>query len=710
MAIDPYAKCPGGKDKKVKFCCPDLLHELERIGELLDADQRQACHDYIVGLQDKFPDRACLLTALAAVQSELGLTDQARATVDRVLATAPDNAIALAESALLKADEGDLRSAVLLLHRAIAASQSTLSPRVYEAMAGVTQYLLAAGQAFSARAHVQLMLDVNPRDTENRQVFLAIERSEMPLLLKDWHFPAAPEAEPLHSEYMRAVEPLVKADWEAGEANLARLTEAHPAEPIFWRALATLRGWLLDMPGAAQALRQSLQLDLPLDDAVEVTALVRTIEPGEASEMVDELRLTYTISDVDALGERLAADRRFVPMHVDPRSLVAEGEPPPRAVISLLDRPLPATGVGLRREDVPCVLGQVLVFGRQTDRPPRLELDTARTSVPDVQRALDEAAGGLLELQAGEEIVGAVGAVDRVLGWRWLPPGDTPAEHLFELETEQLRHLVLEVWPGIAQRQFDDQSPEQLARDPAQHMRLLAAVLLLELGLPPVTAQDLANDLRARLGLPRAALIDPTQLGQRHKLSLVRIARLDCEKLSDADLGTYHRRVLLSNDTHGLWNTGREVVRRKDFHEPGMPSRAETFGHLAAIESRPQSIVDLLTQACQAADEAKLSAAPWLLALLQMRLRMGAAHEALPLIHRLRTRHLNEPGVVESLTQMMMAAGVVGPDGQFRSRPEAAAASLVLPGGESAEPGKLWTPGSEPAAQGKSALWVPGMD
>jgi hypothetical protein len=31
MPIDAYSPCPGGTGKKIKFCCPDFLGELETI-------------------------------------------------------------------------------------------------------------------------------------------------------------------------------------------------------------------------------------------------------------------------------------------------------------------------------------------------------------------------------------------------------------------------------------------------------------------------------------------------------------------------------------------------------------------------------------------------------------------------------------------------------------------------------------------------------
>ena len=35
MELDPYQPCPGGLDKKIKFCCKDLVRELRRFPMLI---------------------------------------------------------------------------------------------------------------------------------------------------------------------------------------------------------------------------------------------------------------------------------------------------------------------------------------------------------------------------------------------------------------------------------------------------------------------------------------------------------------------------------------------------------------------------------------------------------------------------------------------------------------------------------------------------
>ena len=41
MSLDVYSPCPGGFDRKIKFCCTDLVSSLDQIMTQLDGDQVQ---------------------------------------------------------------------------------------------------------------------------------------------------------------------------------------------------------------------------------------------------------------------------------------------------------------------------------------------------------------------------------------------------------------------------------------------------------------------------------------------------------------------------------------------------------------------------------------------------------------------------------------------------------------------------------------------
>ena len=61
MPIDAYSPCPCGTGKKIKFCCKDLLTDLQKIERMLEGEQYMACLAHIERLEHSHPDRACLL-------------------------------------------------------------------------------------------------------------------------------------------------------------------------------------------------------------------------------------------------------------------------------------------------------------------------------------------------------------------------------------------------------------------------------------------------------------------------------------------------------------------------------------------------------------------------------------------------------------------------------------------------------------------------
>ena len=61
MAIDPYSPCPGGTGKKIKFCCSELMGDLEQIERLTEGQQYAAALAEVDRLTQLHPGRACLM-------------------------------------------------------------------------------------------------------------------------------------------------------------------------------------------------------------------------------------------------------------------------------------------------------------------------------------------------------------------------------------------------------------------------------------------------------------------------------------------------------------------------------------------------------------------------------------------------------------------------------------------------------------------------
>ena len=133
--------------------------------------------------------------------------------------------------------------------------------------------------------------------------------------------------------------------------------------------MATLRSWLADAAGASAALKKLAALPIPLEDAVEAATTAMLLADDPLGDNVDLLHVIWTVADQDRLQEALLSDGRIVPIPFDAGRFAKDNEPPPRMIAALLDRPQVATAEGLSLQAIPRLSCQLLLFGRQTDRP-----------------------------------------------------------------------------------------------------------------------------------------------------------------------------------------------------------------------------------------------------------------------------------------------------------------------------------------------------
>jgi hypothetical protein len=183
------------------------------------------------------------------------------------------------------------------------------------------------------------------------------------------------------------------------------------------------------------------------------------------------------------------------------------------------------------------------------------------------------------------------------------------------------------------------------------------------------------------------------------------------EKLSDEALVIGYRRASAIDARDAMLAFGRELVER-----PGLakrPERVEALAALANFEEDMERSLGWADQGRQASEAAGQSSAFWDLLELSLRIRRQEEEHAVRLIHHIESQHGREPGILNTLRDMLMRFGILGPDGGSPAAGAAAAdeePGLVLPDATGAKPGELWTPDSHKPAGSKSALWVPGSE
>jgi tetratricopeptide (TPR) repeat protein len=698
MPIDPYSPCPGGTGKKVKFCCTDLQQELDKVDRMLEGEQSKACLDYVRKLDEKYAGRPCLQSIRISLENAVGDHAAAHATLAAFLKQHPANPVALAEKALDEAAHGDPLAGIEWLQKALEICTEEMPSRVYDAFGALAMALLSAGHIVPARAHLQLQMGISKgRDERAVSALLQLEGSPtVPLPLKD--LPAlepAPAGVPWHSAFQNALDNAQRGYWKkAADAWTALVSQASTATGL-WRNLATTRSYLGDYTGAIEALRKLVALGIPQDDAVEAEALAQSLAKDEAAGGIDELSITYTIPNADSVQEKLAADRHFERLPLDTQPWVAQNEPPPRAAFSLLDRPLLASATDISIDRVPNQLGQLLLFGKQTDREARIELVLFRPELPATIKRLDEALGPNFGTAAPETVIGHLSQVEHALSWHWRLPDDTPEELRLKLSIEKRRELVLRKWPKLAQPVFGGRTAEQAATEPEYRVRVLAGIWLLQLS-DADTGAETYNQLRRQLNLPEVGDLDPAGL-DLNRVPLGRLSRFKPESLGDEQLKQAFNRAVVANFVLALRRLAPEVIKRPDL--PVAEYKLSAYRLLVRYATNSDEALRLIDESRKLAEASKQSSAPWDLMELSFRIQRGEAPAVMQLIDHLQRQHGREPGVAQALVQLLVQTGLVGPDGRLNIGAAPAAA---------ADTGKLWTPDAPQAAgEKKSSLWLP---
>ena len=320
-----------------------------------------------------------------------------RATLAAFILQNPENPIALAETGMQRVQEGDVRTGIALLQSAIEVSGDHLNERVYAAIGGVGELLTLAQHYLPGRAHLALQVGLSGgKDERALQVLMGVDNMPtVPVLLKDSPFYLEPPAGAAWSdEFREATDLAARGWWRAAAARWDKQATDAADSPALWRNLAIVRGNLADYEGAVTALRKYTAFAengaVSLDDAVEAEAVAQLLDREKAEGVVDAVLVTFKVNDMDELDRRLASDKQVDRVDIDPRALAEGEEPPPLAVYWLLDRPVVNGGPELPGDQVPQILGQLMIFGKQTDRDARVELDLHRPQLPVGARCLRE--------------------------------------------------------------------------------------------------------------------------------------------------------------------------------------------------------------------------------------------------------------------------------------------------------------------------------
>lgn len=713
MPIDAYSPCPCGTGKKIKFCCKDLLGDLQKIERMLEGEQYMACLAHIERLEQAHPDRACLMATKTLLLRVTGQEMEAKKATAEFLEKHPDNPLALCDTALIKvADEGG-REALAALEKAIAASGGAFSGRLYEAISAIVQVLLSEGHFLAARGLTLFQASIVGQDDPAMELLMRLNAMQnVPLVVKDGRgLQQCPDDAPWKDDFDAAFKLAGEARWSEAEAKLTGLVETAPQSSAVWRNLAKLRSWMADPKGAIDALERFASLDVGLEDAVEAQALALFLSDDPLGDELNVFDVTYSVTDPEKLQESFSASNRVAQAPMDPRMLQQEDDsPPPKAVYLFFDKPAPDGEADLDLETVPRVVCHGFYYGKETDRDARLEcFGLVEQDRPLIDEFVKETG---VESEGLSKPSGNVSRSQDMLSREWRLPNGSSREEFQKLADGYLEAALLGQWIEMPLGLLDGKTPREASGDSAFRVKLLAAIMVLDFWLEQSGARFDTNRLRSELGLPTLETIDATET-RVTSLPLVRLARVDVTKVSDDDVLAGYRRAVSFGAQAAVERFGRELVARESL--ANRDERLQAYRLLARMSENPDEAIELIEAGRRTTIERGGSCANWDLLELSLRFERMESTEISRLMAHIESQHGREPGVIEALTQMLVQMGVLRPDGTPAmpvGPPPGAESSIVVPGGQPAEAGKIWTPdGSSGSSEGeKPKLWTPGMD
>ena len=707
MPLDPYSACPCGSGKKLKFCCNDLKAEMEKIDRMLAGKQSVACLDHIKNLLVRHPDRASLLGIRAMLEVELQRYDDAELTISKLLEHNPKNLLGLTERVILTAQTEEGQAAVGPLHAALALVDRELPNRLYSAIGDVATALLEDNYLAAGRAHLILQASVSQGKDEEAMRACALLNADrtFPLLLKDERgLVDCPDNVPWKADFEKAKRLVQHFAWPAGQQAFQRIVEKHAAAAEAWLNLAKVRSWLADGNGAVEALRKYASLDIPFDNAVEAEALAGLLHPDDLCDFVDCVNITHPILDMNVLEANLNQDKCASRFFVDASQFKDSDQPPPRSVYVLFNCPVPDTAENLRLEDVPFRIAQLFLFGKETDRPARLEVLTLKDeNFASMQSIIKEIGRSAIGEPATEAVYTNLSAIEQILRQTLRLPDDVSDEQRVDIQKQLKRDTIFNRLPDVPLNPFDGQSLRQLSQDTTKKKCALATMLILEDLLQEDKLGFDTVGLREHLGLPNPPPIDPEKCDLAG-LPVIRYPRLSCEKLSDDDLVKLYQSALVLHAADGLRRLGAEVVKRESLDN--QLDRLAAYRVLLNLETEPSQRLELVGNAIALAEQQNQPSGLWHVDEMAICLVLREMDRFEKTFHHVTNHHIDEPNVRERVTQLLIETGLINPDGTVR---QPAPSSTPPTSDETDKPSEIWTPDKERSAsdQKKSSLWVP---
>ncbi len=741
MPIDPYSPCPGGTGKKIKFCCSELVGDLEQLDRLTEGQQYAAALAEVDKLTQRYPGRACLMAHRTRLQLATKQFAEAAAGSMAFLEACPDNPVALGQAAVSEAIVGRMQEAMALFDQAREKAGEVTGAEMPQDLVRTAQTLVQAAAQTShpgcAQGIVEWLIDKSLGSEEERQVLASIVGAGgvPPALRTKVSFEASPADSPYRFEFESALK--AAADWRLSKslATFRSLKTVAGESPELFTNIAVLCEMLARPYEASEAWLTVARLRAGMsDDAVEATGRAIAMETEADPDRSPVVTITSIIAPlasaagdaagggIELLEDKLRHDGRFDVSTFDRSAWVARGAAPPHSVWRVF-APAP-TGASSSAGQPDRLLASLMIFGRQTDREPEAVLQGFEPDVAEAKPVVEH----ILACTFAAPVDTGRGRLPTTSPTAWLQntqfrvkPGELSKEpaaadgpsmvdRLLARQRQAVWDRFLAVWPDTPLPELLGKTPRQAAaeagKEPAR--RVEAMINEGEAASRQPDASAAWTAVRGTLGLPA-----PAPLRSERPLEEVPPLRWHRVVLDGLPVDELRALFLTSLDAGFDLSAARAAEAIVSRADTTPADRWEAYG---LLEDRAATSLEKLAIIAKLRELATtLNANDGMLDVAELRVRLSRADEAgiMRLLNHLQREHARDQKVIAALAEVLGEAGVdlAALAAQSAATQMPGAAGMPMGGGKpAAETGRLWTPGGDqsgPAGEKKS-IWTPG--
>lgn len=719
MTVDMYALCPCGSAKKIKFCkCRDSIHDMERIITMINGGQLVAALDRLNQVLDAHPAAAWALAVKGRLLLDLREYDSLSENAERFIRLQPANPLALTQRAAAQVFKGQLSEATESLLQALTESGQQVDSFVLDVASVLSVALAQSGVVLTSRVYATLSISARGYQGGNtaERVLDELNGSQnLNQLLKSLPTLRERPADAAWGErFDEAAGLLQNNQILLAESKFQSLVRTAPNEPSVLSGALLCAIWRGDAQGQADMLKKLSDCEsLDFEERARLLAMSALLEPEQPRISVEVLQLVCEIENPEEADVALLANPRAVAMPPEMLRSAAEQsqQVPPRNGFQLLDRDKPADDTLPSAEEMPETIATVLLFGRQTDRPPRMEVWEVQASDRDqVVKLLADIVGNNEPTETTATPLPFLSAIHPSIPMLRFKGSQEEAGQLqSDLVRTRLPGRVLNTRLAL----LGNKTLAESLDDESLRLPRTAMVRMLEQYDSLTTnAGDAIAEVREKLQVDPLPTIkaDGDELDEVPNHAL---GRLDVEEMSIESVVYLLQRAKQVGCTAAMKKAAERLIAaepREDLKQ------VKLMAYLAAVQT-----ADSLSESLKLVDEAKawaqkesVSAAPLLLIEVGQRLSAGDGEGFRHAMSTLTSEHGDDPTIMAQLQRLLIDYGLINPDGTPRSGP----APTTAPPAESSAGGGLWTPdggGSAPPPAGGdkpggSKLWVPGMD